>query len=207
MSVVITIGRQYGSAGIEIGKAAAELLGIPFYDKELVELAAEKSNMSSEALKHIDEHATNSFLYSIVSGNYSMRGIGAPVYYDMPINDKLFIAQTEVIKALSAQDCVIVGRCADYVLEHEENVRTLSVFLYAPMEFRIHHVMEEFDITRAKAKDAIAKADKHRRSYYEYYTGRDWGVMSNYNMCLDADKTGIENAARLIADCARNIQK
>ena len=207
MSVVVTIGRQYGSAGIEVGKAVAEMLGVPFYDKELVEMAAEKNNMSSDALKKVDEHATNSFLYSIVSGNYPMRGIGTPVYYDMPLNDKLFIAQTEVIKSLAWQNCVIVGRCADYVLENEENVTTINVFLYAPLEYRIEHVMEEFDITRAKAKDAIAKADKRRKSYYEYYTGHDWGEMKNYNICIDVSKTGIETAARMIADCARNIYK
>lgn len=207
MSVVVTIGRQYGSAGIEIGKKVAEILNIPFYDKELVELAAEKSNLSSETLKEVDEKATNSFLYSIVSGSYSMRGIGSPIYYDMPINDKLFIAQTEVIKELAKQDCVIVGRCADYVLENEKNVDILSVFVYASQEFRIQHVMEAFDITRNKAKDTIAKADKRRRNYYEYYTGRDWGAMTNYTMCLDVNKLGVDLAAQLIVDGAKNIRK
>lgn len=207
MSVVVTIGRQYGSAGIEIGKKVAEILNIPFYDKELVELAAEKSNLSSETLKEVDEKATNSFLYSIASGSYSMRGLGSPIYYDMPINDKLFIAQTEVIKELAKQDCVIVGRCADYVLENEKNVDILSVFVYASQEFRIQHVMEAFDLTRNKAKDTITKSDKRRRNYYEYYTGRDWGAMTNYTMCLDVNKLGIDLAARLIADGAKNIRK
>lgn len=207
MSLVITIGRQYGSAGIEIGKKIADILGIPCYDKELVEMAAKKSNLSSEALKDIDERATSSFLYSVVSGHYSMRGIGSPVYYDLPINDKLFIAQSEVIKELAAKDCVIVGRCADYVLENEENVNVLSVFVYSSMEYRIQHVMEAFDITRVKARDAILKADKRRRNYYEYYSSKDWGVMTNYHMCLDVEKIGIDNVAQMVADCARNIKK
>lgn len=207
MSLVITIGRQYGSAGIEIGKKIAEILGIPFYDKELVEMAAEKSNLSSEALKDIDERATSSFLYSVVSGSHSIRGIGSPIYYDMPINDKLFIAQTEVIKGLAAQDCVIVGRCADYVLENEENVNVLSIFVYSSLEFRIQHVMDELELTRAKAKDVILKADKRRRNYYEYYSSKDWGVMTNYNMCLDVEKIGIDNAAQMVADCARKLKK
>lgn len=207
MSLVITIGRQYGSAGVEIGKKIAEILNIPFYDKELVSLAAEKNNMSPETLEHIDERATNSFLYSIVSGNYSMRGLNTPVYYDMPINDKLFIAQTEVIKSLAHQDCVIVGRCADYVLENEENVKTLNVFLYAPVEYRIQRVMEVLDTTRAKAKDAVTKADKRRRNYYEYYTGKDWGALKSYNMCFDVSVLGVDNVAQTIAECVLKLKK
>ena len=206
MSLVITIGRQYGSAGIEIGKKVAQILGVPFYDKELVQLAAEKSNLSPEALEHVDERATNSFLYSIVSGNYGMRGLNTPLYYDMPINDKLFIAQTEVIKSLAKEDCVIVGRCADYALENEENVETLNVFVYASTEFRIQHVMEAFDTTRAKAKDAVAKADKRRRNYYEYYTGKDWGAMKSYNMSFDVGTIGIDNVAQTIASCAKAMK-
>ena len=118
MSLIITIGRQFGSGGRDVGEKVAEYFNIPFYDKELVELAAQKSNISKEALKEVDEHATNSFLYSLASGNYSMRGINAPIYYEMPINDKLFIAQADVIKEVAKRgSCVIVGRCADYVLE------------------------------------------------------------------------------------------
>lgn len=101
MSLVITIGRQFGSGGRNVGEKVAEYFNIPFYDKELVEMAAQKSNLSQEALKEVDEHATNSFLYSLASGNYSLRGINAPIYYEMPINDKLFIAQAEVIKEIA----------------------------------------------------------------------------------------------------------
>ena len=129
MSLIITIGRQFGSGGRDVGEKVAEYFNIPFYDKELVELAAQKSNISKEALKEVDEHATNSFLYSLASGNYSMRGINAPIYYEMPINDKLFIAQADVIKEVAKKgSCVIVGRCADYVLENE-NEDVLCVFV------------------------------------------------------------------------------
>lgn len=207
MSLVITIGRQYGAAGIETGKKIAEILGIKFYDKELVEIAAEKSNLSKDALDSADERATNSFLYSVVSGNCNMRGLGLPAQYSMPINDKLFIAQTEVIKEIAKEDCVIVGRCADYALEHEKNVDVLSVFIYASQEYRIQHVMNEMEITRVKARDAIVRADKRRRHYYEYYTGKDWGVMTNYNMCLDVEKIGIDNVAAIVADCAAKMKR
>ena len=157
MSLIITIGRQFGSGGRDVGEKVAEYFNIPFYDKELVELAAQKSNISKEALKEVDEHATNSFLYSLASGNYSMRGINAPIYYEMPINDKLFIAQADVIKEVAKRgSCVIVGRCADYVLENE-NVDVLSVFVYGSVDYRAKRVMSALDITQAKAKDKVLK--------------------------------------------------
>lgn len=205
MSRVITIGRKYGSSGIEIGKKVAELLAVPFYDKELVEMAAKKDNLNPETVKEADERSTNSLLYSVVSGNYSMRGLGSPMYYNMPINDRLFVAQTSVIKEVAKNDCVIVGRCADYVLEDEENVDVLSVFLYSSNEYCIENIVKETGITKTKARDVVNKANKRRRNYYEYYTGRDWGAMSNYNLCIDVEKVGTENAARLIADCAKTI--
>ena len=175
MSLIITIGRQFGSGGRDIGEKVAEYFNIPFYDKELVELAAQKSNISKEALKEVDEHATNSFLYSLASGNYSMRGINAPIYYEMPINDKLFIAQADVIKEVAKRgSCVIVGRCADYVLENE-NVDVLSVFVYGSVDYRAKRVMSALDITQAKAKDKVLKTDKQRRTYYDYYTSKKLG--------------------------------
>ena len=184
MSLIITIGRQFGSGGRDVGEKVAEYFNIPFYDKELVELAAQKSNISKEALKEVDEHATNSFLYSLASGNYSMRGINAPIYYEMPINDKLFIAQADVIKEVAKRgSCVIVGRCADYVLENE-NVDVLSVFVYGSVDYRAKRVMSALDITQAKAKDKVLKTDKQRRTYYDYYTSKNWGVMSTCVLML-----------------------
>lgn len=203
MSLIITIGRQFGSGGRDVGEKVAEYFNIPFYDKELVELAAQKSNISKEALKEVDEHATNSFLYSLASGNYSMRGINAPIYYEMPINDKLFIAQADVIKEVAKKgSCVIVGRCADYVLENE-NEDVLSVFVYGSVDYRAKRVMSALDITQAKAKDKVLKTDKQRRTYYDYYTSKNWGVMSNYDLCIDAEKFGIEETANMIINAQR----
>ena len=203
MSLIITIGRQFGSGGRDVGEKVAEYFNIPFYDKELVELAAQKSNISKEALKEVDEHATNSFLYSLASGNYSMRGINAPIYYEMPINEKLFIAQADVIKEVAKRgSCVIVGRCADYVLENE-NVDVLSVFVYGSVDYRAKRVMSALDITQAKAKDKVLKTDKQRRTYYDYYTSKNWGVMSNYDLCIDAEKFGIEETANMIINAAK----
>lgn len=203
MSLVITIGRQFGSGGRNVGEKVAEYFNIPFYDKELVEMAAQKSNLSQEALKEVDEHATNSFLYSLASGNYSLRGINAPIYYEMPINDKLFIAQAEVIKEIAKKgSCVIVGRCADYVLENE-NVDLLNVFIHGSVDYRAGRVMDAFGLKQNKARDKVIKTDKQRRTYYDYYTSKDWGVMSNYDLCINAETFGIEGAANLIISYAK----
>ena len=201
MSLVITIGRQKGSAGIDVGKKIAEALGMSFYDKELVEMAAEKSHLSPEALKTADERATNSFLYSVANGGLSFHGLRAPAPYDLPINDKLFIAQSEIIKDIASKgDSVIVGRCADYVLENEKDVDVLSIFIYGPLDYRVRRVMEARDMSQNKAKDYVVKTDKQRRGYYEYYTSNDWGVMSNYDLCLNTEKLGIDGAANMVID-------
>lgn len=208
MSLVITVGRQFGSGGRDVGEKIAKELGIPFYDKELVEMAAQKSDISKEALKEVDERATSSFLYSLAGGNYSMRGINAPLYYELPINDKLFIAQADVIKNVAKQgSCVIVGRCADYVLEDEENVDLMNIFVYASLDFRAKRVMNALGLSQAKARDRVTKTDKQRRVYYDYYTSKNWGVMSNYDLCLNTEKIGIDNAAELVIKYARGLVK
>lgn len=208
MSRVITIGRQYGSAGHDIGKIIAKALDYKFYDKNLVEMAAQKTNMSPEAVKHLDEKASSSLLYSLASGSYSLRGMPGPLYYEMPINDKLFISQSDVIKNIAAKEnCVIVGRCADYVLEDEEDVELLSVFVYGDLNYRIGRVMQAFGITQKQAKERVIKTDKQRKTYYSYYSNRDWGVMSNYDICLNTGVLGIENSANIIINYIKGLDK
>lgn len=199
MSRVITVGRQFGSGGRDVGQKIAAALGIPYYDKELVEKAAEKSNISSEAVKEIDERATNSLLYSIVTGGFGMKGLNTPLFYEMPMNDKFFIAQSEVIKELAREgDCVIVGRCADYVLENEADVDIFSLFIYAPIDFRTMRVARDLNLPENRAKDHIQKTDKQRRTYYDYYTSRSWGNMTNYDLCINTGKISIDKAAELV---------
>ncbi len=208
MSRVITIGRQYGSAGHDIGEMIAEELGYKFYDKNLVEMAAKKSDLSPEAIKHVDEKASSSLLYSLSSGSYSLRGMPGPLYYEMPINDKLFITQSEVIKSAAAEgNCVIVGRCADYVLEDCKNVDLLNVFIYGELSYRVGRVMEAYGITQKQAKDRVVKTDKQRKTYYNYYSNREWGVMSNYDMCLNTGVLGIENSAKIIINYIKGLEK
>ena len=198
MAIVVTIGRQYGSGGLDVGKKIAEAFDIPFYDKDLVEMAADKSNISKDTVKHIDERATNSFLYSLVSGHYS---VGSNVaHYEMPINDKLFIHQSEVIKEVASKgSCVIVGRCADYVLRDVPGVEVCSVFVCGGLDYRTKRVMEAYpELNQSRARDKVIKTDKQRRTYYDYYSDHDWGVISNYGICLNTEKLGIDAAADMV---------
>ncbi len=200
-NTVITIARQYGSGGREVGMRLAEVLGIKSYDRELITMAAQKSGMSSEILNHADEKATNSLLYTLALGSsyYGAASIGT----DVPINDKLFITQSQIIRDLAAEGpCIIIGRCSDYVLR--TNPARFSVFIYAPIEARIRRVIERGAAkTEKEARDLISRTDKRRINYYNYYIGRKWGSPDNYNMMLDSSFLGIEGSARAIADVYR----
>lgn len=196
--MVITIGRQFGSGGRAIGKAVAEKLGIPFYDKEIIKHIAQESGLSHEILDDYDERPTNSFLYSLSLGAYTY-GSGLSGVVEMPMSDKIFVIQSDVIKNLAKQGpCVIVGRCAESVLKDE--VPFLSVFIHTDMENRIQRVSEYDGISRAAAADVIRKTDKKRASYHNYYSELKWGAATSYDLCIDS-KIGIDNAAKLIVDC------
>ena len=195
MKTIITIGREYGSAGHSIGKILADELGIEYYDKELLERAAKDSGLCKELFENHDEKPTNSFLYSLVMDTYSF-GYGSTMI-DMPLNQKVFLAQFDSIKKI-AQDgpCVIVGRCADYALEEFPNV--LSVFIRANMKDRVRRIARLYDLTDAKAKDKITKIDKQRSSYYNYYSNKKWSAADSYDVCLDSSVLGIDGTAEAI---------
>lgn len=204
-NTVITIGRQYGSGGREIGKKISEILKIGYYDDELISLAAKNSGMSSDALSDADEKATNSLLYTLALGGSLFSG-NAALAYEMPINDKLYIAQSDIIKDLASREsCVIIGRCADYVLKEIPDV--INVFIYADIETRAARVATRRNITEAKAKDIIIKTDKQRANYYNYYTSRKWGRIENYDICIDSGKTGTQKAAEIIAEYAKAVSQ
>ena len=195
-NTIITIGRQYGSGGREVGQKLAEYFGIKFYDKEMLAVAAKESGICEEIFETHDEKPTSSFLYSLVMDTYSM-GYSSNVFSEMPINHKVFLAQFDAIKKIADEGpCILVGRCADYALEEYDNV--LSVFIHADLDARIRRIARIYDLTDAKAKDMIIKADKKRASYYNYYTNKRWGDSSSYNMCLDSSVLGIEGTAEAI---------
>ena len=195
-NTIITIGRQYGSAGREIGNLVAKRLGIKLYDKEMLARAAKESGICEEIFETHDEKPTNSFLYSLVMDTYSM-GYSGNAYTDMPINHKVFLAQFDAIKKIANEGpCILVGRCADYALESYDNM--VSVFIHADLDTRINRIARIYDLPASKAKDRIVKTDKKRASYYNYYTNKKWGDASSYELCLDSSKLGIEATADAI---------
>ena len=197
---VITISRQYGSGGRQIGRALSELLSIPYYDNELITLAAEESGFSPELFKNADKSASNSLLFSL-----SMYGATSSGSYNMPLGDQVFVIQSDIIKKVASQGpCIIVGRCADYTLRDKTNC--LSVFLRAPLEVRIKHAIENYGVDPLKARDIINKTDKKRAVYYSHFTGDKWGNSENYHLTIDTSRVGIEETAKAIAAIATNMK-
>ena len=197
-SSIITIGREYGSGGRQIGQEVAKYFGIKCYDKELLEHAANESGICKELFENHDERPTNSFLYSLVMDTYSF-GYSSSGFTDMPMNHKVFLAQFDTIKKIADEGpCVIVGRCADYALESYPNV--VSIFIRADMEDRIRRVATRLDLTDAKAKDLINKTDKKRASYYNYYTNKKWGDAESYDICINSSKFGVDGCVKAIKD-------
>lgn len=197
-NLIITIGRQCGSGGREIGNRLAEKLNIKCYDKELLTLAAKQSGLCKELFETHDEKPTNSFLYSLVMDTYSM-GYTTSSFLDMPLNHKVFLAQFDTIKKLAEEEsCIIVGRCADYALADHPN-RT-SVFISADMDAKIERISKLYDMTKEKAKDTIIKTDKKRSNYYNYYSNKKWGDVGSYDLCLNSTRLGIEGTVDLILE-------
>ncbi len=192
MNSVITISREFGSGGREIGKRLSERLHIPFYDKELLEIASKESGICRELFDRNDEAYTNSFLYSLVVGNYPVSSDGR-IEPEMPINQRIFLAQFDTIKNIAAKGpCVIVGRCADYVLKNEKNV--INFFINGNTAEKKKRILERYDIEKNKVEDFIKKTDKRRASYYNYYTDMKWGEARNFDLCINTSRTGIDGA-------------
>ena len=193
---VITIGREFGSGGREIGMALAERLGIKCYDKELLALAAKESGLSEDLFINHDEKPTNSFLYSLVMDTYSM-GYSTSAYIDMPLNQKVFMAQYESIKNLAQNEsCIIVGRCADYALKDMPNCYT--IFIKADIDAKIKRIMRIYNISEDKARDMIVKTNKKRANYYNFYSNKKWGDSRGYDLCIDSSELGIDGTVELI---------
>ncbi len=193
---IITIGRQFGSGGREIGKALAESLGIPCYDKELISLAAKESGMDAEVFNNVDERATNSLLYSLSMGLYSF-GNSFATSGDLPVNDRLYILQHQIIKKLADEGpCVIVGRCADYVLKDRDDC--INIFIHADMEYRKQRAIEIHGVSKNRAEQIVNKTDKVRANYYSFYSGQKWGYAQNYHLSIDSSQLSTDKAVKLI---------
>ena len=198
--LIITIGRQYGSGGNEIGRKLAGELGIDFYDKNILRMNSDESGIKESYFHLADEKAGSRLLYRIVSGmTPEMRepSFGS----DLISADNLFRFQSEVIRKLAEeQSCVIVGRCADYVLEDADDIELVRVFIYADMDARIRRVREKELYAPEDVRKNVKRIDKERRNYYRYYTGRGWADPENYDLLINTSTTGIKGSVRMIEE-------
>jgi cytidylate kinase len=205
MKTRITIGRQFGSSGHEIGRKVAEKLGIPCYDKEIITATAKNSGFCEEMIENHDERPTSSFLYNLVMDTYSF-GYNNSTYVDMPISQKVFLAQFNAIKDLADESpCVIVGRCADYALADRND--TLNIFIFGNEDVKIKTIMNRFpELNEGKARDMMVKKDKQRQSYYNYYSSKKWGRADTYDLCINSSTLGVDGTVDLICQYVNDFE-
>ena len=188
MNKIITITRQFGSGGREIGKKLAEAYGIPFY--EIISRAAKDTGFAEAAFERAEDKASNSLLYSIAMGMnvFSSQDVG---FSGLSLDDRIFLAQSKVIRNVAKEGpCVIVGRCADYILKNQENV--VNLFIRATLDFRIKRAIEVEGIPKEKSAEMVMKKDKSRANYYKYHSGERWDNVLNYDFAIRSDLCGID---------------
>lgn len=185
---VIVISREYGSAGSRIGRLLAQELGLPFYDKSFVDKAVKNSGLPEDFVEKEEQKFISSLLFNLATGGYGN---------DKDGSDEAFIAESNAIKQLAQQgSCVIVGRCADYILKDECEV--FSVFIHADMECRVKRCVEEYGLSAKRVEQQIRDKDRIRARHYEYYTDRAWGDRKNYHLCINSGLLGVDNSVQLL---------
>ncbi len=213
MGHVITIGRQFGSGGHEVGRRLAQRLGIPFYDKELITLTAEQSRFAESYLSKMDEQKPsilNMNTAGIIpgAGVAMAREVVVNQFYNLSPNDQVFLEKSKVIQELAEKgSCVIVGRCADYVLRDYD---TVNFFVLATLEDRINRKLaleEHAEHNKASMEKLIKTTDKNRSKYYEYYTHKKWGEASNYDLCVNTSAVGVDGAVEVMMKFIEEFKK
>ncbi len=195
--VIITIGRQFGSGGHELGEKLANRLGIPFYDRQLLSEAAGRHGLTKEMIESLDEKPTSSFLYSLSVGGYGAGNM------QLPLGNQVFLAMSETIRDVAAKgSCVIVGRCAEYVLaDHPDLVR---VFVHADKDAKIERICRVKNLKEKDAAVLMQRTDKKRAGYHDFYADEKWGVTTSYDITVNSGKLGIEGAVNMIAAFVEN---
>lgn len=202
---IITIGREYGSGGLEIGQKLAEKLGIKCYDKELLNLVAEKKGLKKEIVEKMDEKKGSFFLEP--SGNFfpSRPSKNLPAFgaFGKTMNDKVFLFESAVIRSLAEEEsCILIGRCANIVLKNNENI--LNIFIQAPKKARIQRLSEQYQLSEDMAEKEMHRIDKIRASYYQFYTDRKWGNRDDFDLVINSAAFGIDKTVDLIKTIAEN---
>ncbi len=193
----ITISREYGSGGYEIGQKLAASLGITFYDKQLEPIEASKSGLSLEFVQAHEQRMTRNLFYDFITAGYAMYN------QDLPPMEKLFAAQTNILRQIAASDesCVIMGRCADYILYGYPN--TFRVFIHAPTDYRIKHLIRTQNVSEGQARADLERTDLGRSRHYFQFSGREWGNTKYYNLAVDSSELGIDGSVKLINEAIR----
>ncbi|MCR5045300.1 MAG: cytidylate kinase-like family protein [Treponema sp.] len=208
MKKIITISREHGSGGSAIGKIVAEKLGWKYYDKQLIDLAADESGLSPKFIEKSEQSLSSGWLYNMMLGsNYSSNYTAATTPNTLPLVDQIFNAQrTIILKVAKESPCVIVGRCADYILHVSEEFSDkdiLKLFIYANPEDRIKRAIEAYKIPEKDAKKTICQVNKRRANHYNTFTEFTWGAYEHYDMLINSSYAGLEGTAKLIVDAAK----
>ena len=196
MNKVITISRQYASGGREVAEKLAKEYSVPFYDRALIAKAAKESGFAEAAFDNVEMKATNSLLYSIAMG---MNAYGSPDlgYTHLSLDDRIYIAQSDIIRKVADEGpCIIVGRCADYVLRERKDI--VNIFIWSSMPFRIKRAIERDGVEPDKAEETITRLDKRRANYYNYHAIEKWGVVTNYHLSIQNDFRGVDKTVEVI---------
>lgn len=195
---IITISREFGSGGHEIGERLAQRLGIPFYDREIIDKAAEQTGLSAEFIAEHEQRYTSSLLFNLAMGNYSRTG-------ELPLHDQIDIVEAEIIRNFAKEGpCVIVGRCADYVLE--DDFDCLNVFVYCSDTAKLERVMDKYGYDAKKAEKTIKENNRMRSKHYNFFTGRIWGDRRNYDLLINSEKYSVEDSIELIVSAAEKMR-
>ncbi len=215
MKKIITISREYGSGGHSIGKKVSELLQVPFYDKEIIDMSAKDSGLSADFIRKTEQNLSSGLLYTLLLGaSYAAPGTGSGVTtnpqggMNTPLADQVFNAQRKVIINLAKQGpCVIVGRCADYILTQCPDIDSkelLNIFIYAPIQDKVRRAIEQKGLDPATAEKDVKLIDKRRANHYNTFTEQTWGKRSHYDLLINSSLFGIEKSAEFIVEAAKN---
>ncbi len=197
---IITIERQYGSGGSVIGKLVSEKLDIPCYNRQILEMTAQKCGLPMESLETAEEKVPTSFLYSLLLASNANKSYEE----NLPLSDKVFIMESDIIRNLAKQQesFVLVGRCGNYILENEG---CFGVFIYGNKESRIKRAVEDYGVDPKKAETFLRKADKRRETFYNSNSGKVWQDKEQYELCLNSAELGDELCANIIVDTFKKL--
>ncbi len=202
-NLIITVSREYGSGGREIGEKLAMELGIPYYDKQIIDKAAKETGFCTEFIEKEEQRVTSSLLFNLATNAYSLGNITSG--YNQSLSDQVFQAEAKVIKDLASEgSCVIVGRCADYILKNQ--FPCFNVFICADFEKRCERAVAKYGVDKSSVNDIVKKTDKARIRHNQFYGSQDWGDARNYDITLNSGTVGIENAIQILKAAIENYK-